>query len=190
MHSTAWPRDLLTLDEWDALPEDDIYRKAELEEGVLRLAPSPASRHQRLSKRLVAQLDAQLRDAELETVPDIDVVLTAADLPTVRCPDLVVVTTGLLDQEPKRFSAAEVMMAVEIVSPGSERIDRILKLADYADAGIPNYWILDVDEGEGVTLDAFRLVDGRYEQTVTSATGSVTLGEPAPITLDLTALVP
>lgn len=191
MTSTVHHDHLLTLDEWDALPDEKAYRKAELVEGVLQMAPSAASRHQRSSMRLANQLNSQLRAAELEAVADVDVVLFATDPPTVRCPDLVVTTIALLDEGPKRFTATDVMLAIEIVSPGSRRVDRIMKLADYADAGIPNYWIVDIDNADGsVTLDAFRLAEGRYESAVTAATGTVTLDQPAPVTIDLAALVP
>jgi Uma2 family endonuclease len=39
-----------------------------------------------------------------------------------------------------------VVVAVEIASPTSQRTDRIAKRKDYADAGIPHYWIVDLDE--------------------------------------------
>jgi Uma2 family endonuclease len=191
MTSTVHHDHLLTLDEWDALPDEDVYRKAELVEGVLQMAPSAVSRHQRLAKRLATQLDAQLRAAGLESVADVDVVLVAADPPTVRCPDLLVTTIARLDEGPKRFVAADIVLVVEIVSPGSRRVDRIMKLADYADAGIPNYWIVDIDDADGsVTLDAFRLAEGRYEPVLSTATGTVTLDEPAAVTIDLAGLVP
>ena len=34
----------------------------------------------------------------------------------------------------------------EFVSPGSKPTDHVAKRADYADAGIPHYWIVDLDE--------------------------------------------
>jgi hypothetical protein len=34
----------------------------------------------------------------------------------------------------------------EFVSPGSKRTDHVAKRADYADAGIPHYWIVDLDD--------------------------------------------
>jgi len=42
--------------------------------------------------------------------------------------------------------ASEVLIVVEIVSPGSVRMDNKTKRHEYADAGIPHYWILDVDK--------------------------------------------
>ncbi|MGH3611494.1 MAG: Uma2 family endonuclease [Pseudonocardia sp.] len=34
---------------------------------------------------------------------------------------------------------------MEVLSPGSHRTDHVAKRADYADAGIPHYWIVDLD---------------------------------------------
>lgn len=41
MSTARWFDHLLTVDEWDALPEDEFLRNAELVEGVVHLAPSP-----------------------------------------------------------------------------------------------------------------------------------------------------
>lgn len=53
--------------------------------------------------------------------------------------------------------------AVEVVSPGSRRLDRIVKLHEYADAGIPTYLVVEATD-DGVELTEFVLVDGAYEQ--------------------------
>jgi len=47
---------------------------------------------------------------------------------------------------------------VEIVSKGSERLDRWLKPVKYADAGIPLFWRVEPDE----TVVLFRLDGTRY----------------------------
>lgn len=78
------------------------------------------------------------------------------------------------------------LVAVEIVSPGSGRVDRVTKFAEYADAGIEHYWIVDIDEP--VDLVAYRLVDGSYEQ-VAGGSGIVTIESPSQISLDLEALL-
>lgn len=80
----------------------------------------------------------------------------------------------------------ELVWSLEVVSPGSARVDRIVKLADYAEAGIPNYWIIGIDGP--VTLDAFTLVGGGYARSVGAAGGLVELAQPAPLTIDPVAL--
>ena len=39
------------------------------------------------------------------------------------------------------------MLVIEIVSPGSEAIDPVTKVREYASAGIPQYWVVDRDGG-------------------------------------------
>jgi len=182
---TAIPRPdhLLTLEEWDALPPD-TFRRCELVEGVLIMVPAPAPLHQRVMVRLAADLDGQLPD-DLTALADVDVLLDARHPVTVRAPDVVVTSSKLVQENPFRLDAADVLLAVEIVSPGTGRTDRVTKLTEYADAGIPSYWIIELDEP--VTLTAYTLVDGDYE-IVAQADGAVSLSEPAPVTVDVGAL--
>lgn len=50
-----------------------------------------------------------------------------------------------VDPEGDMLRASEVRLVVEIVSPGSRRMDTVIKHREYADAGIPYYWIADLD---------------------------------------------
>jgi Uma2 family endonuclease len=177
-----WPDHLLTVQEWDELPEE-INRRCELAEGVLVMVPSPTALHQRAATRLAAHLDDQLPD-DLTALADVDVLVEANDPVTVRRPDVIVDASKHVEQNPPRFHAADVQLAVEIVSPGTGRRDRVTKFAEYADAGIPNYWIIELDQP---TLIAYVLVDGYYE--IVAHTGrSVTLSAPAPLTVDVRTL--
>jgi Uma2 family endonuclease len=38
------------------------------------------------------------------------------------------------------------------VSPASATIDRVIKLSEYAHAGIPHYWLVERDVAQTVTL--------------------------------------
>jgi Uma2 family endonuclease len=118
---------------------------------------------------------------------DIDVLLED-DPPTVRAPDVAVLPASAV-HDGRRITAADVSLAVEFVSPGSRRSDRVTKLAEYAEAGIPNYWIIDLAASDDSRFTAFRLEQGSYTRTLQSE-GAVRLGEPAPIEFrlaDLTA---
>ena len=186
MTALSWPDHLLTLEEWDELPADE-HGRSELVDGVLVVTPSAAPAHQRVIKRLSRQLDAGLEVHGWETTLDVDVLLVAAFPPLVRRPDLVVTRVDVLDAGLKRFTAADVMLAIEVVSPGSVRVDRMHKLAEYAEAGIPHYWIVDIEDAP--RLEAFTLVDGTYEK-VAEGGGVVQLSHPAPVTIDLDQLLP
>nr|WP_232625020.1 Uma2 family endonuclease [Micromonospora sagamiensis] len=47
---------------------------------------------------------------------------------------------------------ADVLLVVEIVSPGSEGVDTVTKHREYAAAGIPQYWVVDQDQAQTVTM--------------------------------------
>jgi Uma2 family endonuclease len=163
----------------------------ELVEGRLLLSPSPKRRHSRACRKLWVSLDSQV-PPELEVVEDVDVDLRlgAADEPgTVRRPDLVVARRAVaerVDEEGEVYYASDVVLAVEVVSPGSRREDHRVKRAEYADAGIPHYWILGVDEP--VSLLACHLA-GEFGYADDGAiTGSFRATEPFPVEIDLDAL--
>jgi Uma2 family endonuclease len=178
---------LLTLDDWDALPEDDS-RRFELVDGVLQMSPKPTSPHQAAAGLLVAQLNAALASQPFFAVPEVDVALVEPFPPLVRAPDISVVSRADARQGPKRYRGDQVRLAIEIVSAGSARVDRVAKLAEYAEAGIPHYWLLDL--GAPTTLDAFELDGETYRPAVTGAVGTVEFTQPALMTIDLDALVP
>ena len=70
--------------------------------------------------------------------------------------------------------------------PGSKRTDHVAKRADYADAGIPHYWIVDLDDP--ISLVACHL-DGELGYIDGGAvTGVFDTTEPFPVRLDLGAL--
>ncbi len=96
----------------------------------------------------IAMPDRPLTVAEyLEIGEDIDVdlQLVPADQPgTVRRPDVIVArraATARVDREGEVYHASDVVLAVEVVSPGSQRLDRRVKRDEYADAGIPQTWM-------------------------------------------------
>lgn len=184
MSAATWPDHLLSLAEWDVLPEDTSHRY-ELVEGILLVAPRPASLHQRAMVRIAAELDRQLPQ-KLTTLADYEIVVDATFPPTVRIPDVVVVPSGLAEGNIPRLPATDVLLAVEIVSPGTGRTDRVTKPAEYAEAGIPHYWLVDIDPP--VTLTAHLLVDGAYE-VVAEGRGALELTAPAAVRLDLAGLV-
>jgi len=177
----AWRDHLVSLDEWDAMPED---KNLELVDGVLHVVPAAVPPHQKAQTRLAYWLDEQLPE-HLTSYADVDVVLDSSARPTVRKPDIVVVTVEAAARGSKRFAAEDVVLAVEIVSPGSERTDRVTKPMQYAKAGIAHYWLVELEEP--VSLTAFELVDGIYE-SVGDGTGKIELSHPSALRFDLDAL--
>jgi Uma2 family endonuclease len=186
MSTVAWPDHLLTLAEWEAMPEDTTHR-LELVEGILLVAPRPTGRHQYAISELSHELNRQLRPKGLFAMGDVEVVIEAGFPPSVRVPDVIVVPEAVAKPDPPRYEAADVVLAVEIVSPGSGLTDRVTKRIQYAEAGIAHYWIIDLDPP--VSLTGYLLVDGDYEVTV-DGTGVVDVTSPAPLHIELDALTP
>jgi Uma2 family endonuclease len=134
--------------------------------------------------RIGYRLDEQL-PADLTALPEVDVVLVT-EPPTVRIPDVMVTRTSLYETNPSRFSPEDVLLVVEILSDGTRRVDRVLKFSEYADAGMPQYWIVDL--GTPATLLAYTLIGGNY-QLSGEHTGQVELAvDGHPVTVDLDAL--
>jgi Uma2 family endonuclease len=139
------PNGLLTLADWEALPPDTSVR-AELVEGVVLVMNRPVPRHQ----HVLMELAVQLRAAAVGRVvlPAVELVIDDGGRDggpaTVREPDLVVAFPSALDGRP-RLRPDDVLAVIEILSPGTRRIDRVAKLAEYAEVGIPHYVIVDPD---------------------------------------------
>ncbi|MEV4647579.1 Uma2 family endonuclease [Saccharopolyspora sp. NPDC049357] len=114
-----------------------------------------------------------------------EVVITRTYPPTVRVPDVIVLGLDRILERPTRFHAQDVALAVEVLSPGSRRVDNLVKRSEYAEAGIPFYWVLDITDQP--RLAAHRLVDGVYEEDF-NGTGVFMTGEPFDLRIDLDAL--
>jgi Uma2 family endonuclease len=184
MTAQPWPDHLLTLEEYDALPEDNS-RHYELEEGILILSPRAASLHHMVASHLMLLLYPQL-PPEWCVLHDAEVVIQRGFPTSVRAPDVLIVPKAVARANVPRFTPDQVLLAVEIISPGSRVRDSVTKAAEYARAGIPHYWVIDLDEQ--VSLTEHRLVgDLRYQQ-FTAVTGVFKTAEPFSLEIDLTQL--
>jgi Uma2 family endonuclease len=177
------PGHLLTVEEYAALGDTD-RGFTELVEG--RVVPSPGAgrRHNLAACRLAGQLERQLpRGLAFVLGTDLDLRLTPRGEPGFsRRPDLMVFDRAAITRVDDLIRADEVAVVIEIVSPGSRRTDYRVKHDEYADAGIPHYWIVDIREP--VSLVACR----GYEDEA-AVNGTFTTDVPFPVKLDLDALL-
>jgi Uma2 family endonuclease len=184
------PRRLLTVAEFAAFHEATEGR-FELQEGNVVVSPSPTPEHQLCLDELLHQLRPQI-PGHLRAVPevDIDLGLVPSHRPGfVRIPDLVVVTREGLKRrraEGGLLRADEVVLAVEIVSDGSQRTDHTIKHGEYADAGVPHYWILELDARPALT--ACHLAGEFGYADAAPVSGTFAVDEPFPVRLDLDQL--
>jgi Uma2 family endonuclease len=184
------PDHLLSIEEYAALGEPDSGF-TELVEGRLMMSPSPKPRHGFAMLSLGHQLLPQLPEgivAAAET--DIDLGLAPPGGPGFsRRPDLLVTTKtafARVGKDDDMLRADEVLLVVEIVSPGSKRSDYVTKHDEYADAGIPFYWIVDLSDP--VSLVACHQAGELGYQDAPAVTGVFATTEPFPVKLDLAAL--
>jgi Uma2 family endonuclease len=81
---------------------------------------------------------------------------------------------------------AVLRMGMQLASQLPDHVEVLpVKRAEYADAGIPHYWIVDLDAPG--SLVACRLTDSGYRDE-RAVTGTYSASEPFPVRLDLDAL--
>jgi Uma2 family endonuclease len=107
--------------------------------------------------------------------------------PIVRAPDVTVAYSKAIEEGTPRIDAAHVLCAIEIISPGSKRTDRLVKPVEYAEAGIPAYWLIDLDAP--ASLLPHSLANGEYHPDA-EVSGTFSTVFPASITIRLSELTP
>jgi Uma2 family endonuclease len=137
-------------------------------------------------QRLAYWIDDQLPD-DLTAVIDIEVTVTASFPPIVRAPDVVITRSSSVSTGKPRLSALDMLCAIEVISPGSSRTDPLVKPVEYAEAGIPAYWLVDPDTP--ATIIAHSLAAGEYHADA-EVSGTFSTSFPAPITINLNGLTP
>ncbi|MSU57363.1 MAG: Uma2 family endonuclease [Pedosphaera sp.] len=148
---------LWTFDEMVAeLPESNL--PVELWEGEIIMSPTPVPDHQRIVSRLYKLMDAFVMSRKLGEVflSPLDVVLTQKH---VVQPDVFFISKPRLHLVTNRVRCAP-DLAVEVLSPGRRRRDRVDKKELYEKFGVREYWIVDP---EACTLEIFALEKGVYK---------------------------
>jgi Uma2 family endonuclease len=179
MHPVVEMRDVWTVDDLAALGIED-WRRYEIVDGALVVSPTPGQPHAFVLERLHRVLIA----AE---PPRLMTLASPFGLPMERSyliPDLLVVPADPAGE----VASADVVLAVEVVSPGSMTMDRIVKPAKYAAAGIANYWRI---EQSPLSLTAYRLAGDVYAEIGTwQIDETARLREPFPVEIEISRLVP
>lgn len=125
-----------------ALPEDG--NRYEVLDGELVVNPAPSWQHQRVIERLFPLLDGYVRSHALgwTKLSPADLILAPRRLVQ---PDLFVVPAGPKGEPKSWREVTRLLLAVEVVSPSSARIDRVRKRAMYQEYGVGEYWIADLN---------------------------------------------
>ncbi|MDX8036523.1 Uma2 family endonuclease [Lentzea sp. BCCO 10_0856] len=182
---------LLTVAQYAALGEtEDGY--TELVNGRLIMRSSPLRRHNAAGRNLLLQLVGQVPD-DLEVLYDLDVDLELAppDKPGfVLRPDVLVVQRSAGERQEAvggLIKASEVVLAVEVLSPSSRHTDYCAKRDEYAWAGIPYYWIIDLDEP--ISLAAMHLASEFGYLEAPAETRVYEAVEPFPLKIQVDRLI-
>lgn len=184
MIAPEWMHEQVTAAEYDSWTEEQCAG-IEIVDGMIVVSPSASKRHNRLARLLANALDAA---AGPDWNADIDFDVRLQDVPlTNRRPDVVVYRADSIDITPTR--PEHVLLVVEIVSPGSETTDRVVKPDQYARAGIGFYWRVELTVS-GVPVVYSYVLDSasrRYRDGEVF-TGAVKAAVPFPVEIDLTKL--
>ena len=163
----------LTYDDLQNIPDDG--HRYELLDGTLLVTPSPNTAHQRCVRNLVVVLHGAVpSDLEVFAAPFDWVVGPRTSFE----PDVLVARRA--DVGARNLPRPPVL-AVEVLSPSTRRIDLVLKRDAYAAAAVPAYWIVDPDVPSVTFL---RLEDGAYvEDGAASGPDAFAASSPFPVTV-------
>jgi Uma2 family endonuclease len=147
MHMPA----VVTLDDLAAMIMADRHghRYETCPGGTLWVMPPTDSEHAAIASRLLVWLAAAGWPADqILQVAGVRIPGPIGD--GGRFPDL----TLWSQPQPRKgwLSIDDLLLIIEIVSPGSEAMDELVKRHEYARAGVPRYWVVDRDANQTVTL--------------------------------------
>jgi len=174
--SISWTADMVR-----ALPDDG--NRYEVVDGELLVTPSPSARHQRAAQLLSMPLYEYVRAHRIGEAPQSPADFELDPHGMVQ-PDVFV--QGLVDGRPTDGwnSGAPLLLAIEVLSPSTARADRITKRLRFQRAGIPEYWIVDIDAR---TIERWRPEDER-PAILSEVISWQPLAGVAPLRLDLPSL--
>ena len=179
MPTLALPLPRYTVEDVDRFPEDG--NRYELLEGWLIVTPLPSPRHQGLTTLLLAALHDHLRAGPHGYVYPVGAVHRGPN--TRLLPDILVASPqGRPSIEWARMT--ELWLAVEILSPSTERYDRDYKVNAYLALGVREVWLVDAREQ---VIEVHRTV-GEAPTVVTDMLEWRAPTVAKPLTLDVPAL--
>lgn len=182
MVAPAWMHEQITAEQYESWSEEQCAG-VEIVDGIVVVSPSASKWHNRLARVPANTLDAA-GGSQWNADTGFDVRLQDVPL-TNRRPDVTVYRADTIDVAPTR--PEHVLLVVEVVSPGSETTDRVVRLQQYARAGIPFHWRIEQSAGT-VPLVYTYLLDAAScaYRDGDVFTGAVKATLPLPLDVDLT----
>lgn len=169
-----------TFEDLERLADDG--RRYEVVDGALLVSPAPSHFHQAVARRLYLQLHAQAT-SDWEAVYEVSFRVGSNG----RVPDVALVRAGLpVRRRQVAYHPGDFGLLVEVVSPTSSGMDRVLKPAEYAAAGIAYFWRVETEPS--IEVIGYELVEGAYREVARVGSGTGGLPAPFAVTIDVDAL--
>ncbi|MBI2767094.1 MAG: Uma2 family endonuclease [Chloroflexi bacterium] len=147
------------LDEW--LDWDYEGGLTEWLDGEVHIYMSNTDEHQRIVGFLSALLLLYGQSTSTGVVRTGGYALQSAQGHAGREPDLMFIGAGKLPYKQSRFMSAAPDILIEVISEDSVRRDRTIKLLEYQELGVPEYWLIDSRPGQE-TAEFYLLEGQRY----------------------------
>ena len=157
---------LMTFEEFLNWSNED--NRAEWVEGRVEILMPASIQHQLLKGFLFFVLKLFLQGKDLGLVLDAPTLMRLPIRPSGRDPDLLFIGKSKLDQVRQNYIDGPADIVVEVISPESRERDRVQKYRECAQAGIPEYWLIDPTLK---TAEFFTLRNGAYEPAGIDAEG-------------------
>jgi Uma2 family endonuclease len=138
------------------MPSEAGGARYEVIDHELYVTPSPGMRHQRIVTDLVTTLNGFVRAHGLGQVfvSPFDVLFAEGDYLE---PDILFVQNSRAAIVTDRGIEGAPDLVVEVLSPSTAVRDRGVKLERYRRYGVPEYWVIDLDER---TIEVWKLGEG------------------------------
>ncbi len=142
-------------------------RKADLIDGVIHTQSPPADRHEKIFAFLIGIINAYVVRKKLGIVRGSRTAIKFSEYDGTQ-PDLVFISNANRDLVHSYFVDGVADMIVEIISPSTRHIDRVKKMALYAQGRVREYWLIDPEKK---TAEFFRNDFGAWHEMAVDENG-------------------
>lgn len=133
----------LTYEDYANMPDDGM--RYELAAGQLEaMTPAPHPKHQLVLQQLMDLLKDTCNTDYIVFLAPVDVILSDIE---VRQPDLIMLHRSRLSLLTNRGIEGPPDLVAEVLSPSTIKRDREDKRRSYSKYGVPEYWIIDMNNG-------------------------------------------
>ncbi|MCC5614468.1 Uma2 family endonuclease [Nostoc sp. CHAB 5836] len=190
---------IVTFDEFITWYPENSGVRYELHNGEIVEMSQPTGKHERIKGFSAAELTLEFRRLNLPYFIPNQAIVRPPERESGYFPDVLILNDAALVDEPlwEKSSTvtkgASIPLVIEVVST-NWRDDYYLKLADYEEMGIAEYWIVDyaalaarkfIGNPKQPTISVYQLIDGEYQ--VSQFLGSDRIISPSFPELILTA---